>query len=249
MELWVSTSAMLLLPARDFGAKFVRAHRVPGWRGRVGCPGFLGLLLRDMSMGNGHENADGAVGSAGWQNGPWGVLKRNCVYKDPWLTTYQDDVIRPDKLSGSYSTVYIKPGVCVIAMDAGGVVHLTREFHYAVGRITLEGVSGGIEEGESAEEAAVRELVEEIGAIPGRLQSLGFVDPLTSSLSSPTQLFLATQLTWVAPSPEGTETIERFSLSIDQALEMVMVSEISHAPTCVALLKIRMSHMDDVVRE
>lgn len=175
-----------------------------------------------------------------WPRGPWTVLKRQCVYQDPWLRTFRDEVVRPDGLVGSYSTSHIKAGVCVIAMDENGTVHLTKEFHYAVGRITIEGVSGGIEEGESAEEAAKRELREEIGVVPERLISLGVVDPLTSALSSPTQLFLAQELRWVEASPEGTETMEVCSLSFESALEKVMTSEISHGPTCVALLKIQL---------
>jgi ADP-ribose pyrophosphatase len=51
--------------------------------------------------------------------------------------------------------------VTVIAVDDDNFVHLTEEFHYAVGRVTLEGVSGGIDPGETAEEAAKRELAEE----------------------------------------------------------------------------------------
>ena len=55
----------------------------------------------------------------------------------------RDDVIRPDGLPGSYSTVQIKPGVTVIAMDDRRNVHLTSEFHYAVGRVTVVGLGPG----------------------------------------------------------------------------------------------------------
>ncbi len=68
-------------------------------------------------------------------------------YQDPWMTVRKDDVIRPDGLEGTYSTVRIKPGVCVIPLDRDGSIYLTKEFHYAVGRDTIEGISGGIEAG------------------------------------------------------------------------------------------------------
>ena len=174
------------------------------------------------------------------QHGPWQIIARHDIYQDPWMSVRKDDVIRPDGLPGTYSTVRIKPGVCVIPMDRDGSIYLTREFHYAVGRDTIEGISGGIEEGESAEEAALRELQEEVGVQAERLRHLGWVDPLTSALSSPTQLFCATELRMVEASPEGTEQIQRIHVSLERGIQLVMDSEITHGPTCTALLKMAM---------
>ncbi len=173
------------------------------------------------------------------KHGPWGIVQRNEIYEDPWMNVRMDNVIRPDGLPGTYSTVRIKPGVCVIPIDANGIVYLTKEFHYAVGRDTIEGISGGIESGEDASLAAARELQEEVGIIADRIHSLGIVDPLTAALNSPTALFMATELRFVPPSPEATEHIERIELPWTEAVRMVLDSEITHGPTCVAILKIR----------
>lgn len=171
-------------------------------------------------------------------HGPWTIVKNHQIYQDPWVTLQRDDVIRPDGLPGSYSTVEIKPGVTVVALDEKNVVHLTSEFHYAVGRITLEGVSGGIESGESALQSAQRELLEELGIIARKWTSLGTVDPFTSAVRSPVELYLAEELSFEATQLEGTELIERVSLPLADAISAVMESRITHAPTCVALLKI-----------
>lgn len=150
----------------------------------------------------------------------------------------RDEVIRPDGLAGTYSTLELKAGVTVIALDDRQQVHLTSEFHYAVGRVTLEGVSGGIEPGEPALTTAQRELEEELGILATNWTSLGAVDPFTSAVRSPVQLFLAEHLQFTQQRPEGTELIERISMSLDEALQCVMDGRITHAPTCVALLKI-----------
>ena len=171
------------------------------------------------------------------RHGPWTIVKNHKIYQDPWVALERDDVIRPDGLSGSYSTIQIKPGVTVVAIDEQQVVHLTSEFHYAVGRVTLEGVSGGIESGESALVSAQRELVEELGIVARKWTSLGVVDPFTSAVRSPVQLYLAEQLSFEAPQLEGTELIERVALPLAEAIAAVMDSRITHAPTCVALLK------------
>jgi ADP-ribose pyrophosphatase len=123
-------------------------------------------------------------------------------------------------------------------MDEEKNVFLTQEFHYAVGRVTIEGVSGGIEEGESALSTAERELKEELGIIAQRFKSLGVVDPFTAAILSPTELFLAEELSFGAPEHEGTEIIELVKVPLTTALQWVDDGTITHAPSCVALLKI-----------
>lgn len=171
-------------------------------------------------------------------HGPWTINSSQHIYGDAWINIQVDQVTRPDGLPGTYSTVQLKPGVCVIAVDEQRQVHLTREFHYAVGRFTLEGVSGGIEAGESAELAAERELAEELGLMAAKWTRLGQVDPFTSAIASTVDLYLAQELNHCATAPEGTEQIEHIAMPLEQALELVRSSEITHAPTCVALLRI-----------
>jgi ADP-ribose pyrophosphatase len=177
-------------------------------------------------------------------HGPWQVSKQNAIYQDPWIEVRMDNVVRPDGSPGTFSTVRIKPGVCVIPVDQQGICYLTKEFHYAVGRETIEGISGGIEQGETPEFAAARELQEEVGILADRWISLGTVDPMTSSLHSPTALFLACQLHFTETNMESTEQIERIAMPFAEAMRMVMDSEITHAPSCVAILKIGMLFPD-----
>lgn len=172
------------------------------------------------------------------RHGPWTVTQSAKVYEDPWIRLDLDQVIRPDGLPGTYTTVQLKAGVTVIAVDEQDNVHLTSEFHYAVGRITLEGVSGGIEPQEAPLVCAQRELVEELGIIAGQWTHLGTVDPFTAAIHSPVQLYLAEQLSFTDVQPEGTELIERVSMPLEEAIEHVIDSRITHSPSCVALLKI-----------
>lgn len=171
------------------------------------------------------------------QHGPWTILTSTEVYRDPWISLVRDDVIRPDGKSGSYSVVTLKPGVTVIALDDQRRVHLTREFHYAVGRVTIEGASGGVDAGEDPSQAAARELEEELGIRASTWTDLGTVDPFTGSILSPTRLFLAQGLSFVQARPEGTEVIERVCMTLEEAVEAVMRSEITHAPSCEAILR------------
>lgn len=171
------------------------------------------------------------------KHGPWIIHQTREVYADPWIEVTRDEVTRPDGEPGSYATIRIKRGVCVIAMDEARNVHLTKEFHYAVGRTTIEGVSGGIEDDESSLIAAERELAEELGWRAARWTHLGQVDPFTSSVCSTVDLYLAEDLAQCAAAPEGTEQIEPVSMPLPDAIALIG-HVITHGPSCVALLMV-----------
>ena len=172
--------------------------------------------------------------------GPWQILASREVYRDPWIEVRKDDVIRPDGQPGTHCRVTMKPGVSVVPVDESGFVYLTEEFHYAIGRFGIEAVSGGREAGEDPVKTARRELEEELGIRADEWIDLGSVDPFTTIIVSPTQLYLARKLSFVADSPEGTEKIRRIKVSFENALQWVQEGRITHAPTCVLLLKARL---------
>ncbi|HSE81869.1 MAG TPA: NUDIX hydrolase [Gaiellaceae bacterium] len=62
--------------------------------------------------------------------------------------------------------------VCIVAVD-GGVLVAVRQSRAGAGERTLELPAGSIEEGETPEECAARELVEECGLTAGAWRKLG----------------------------------------------------------------------------
>lgn len=170
-------------------------------------------------------------------HGPWQIKKTNPIYQDPFLKVWLDDVVRPDGRDGTHIVASMKPGVCVLAVDECERVHLTNEFHYGIGRYSLEAVSGGIEPGEDVGETARRELKEELGIEARQWEYLTAIDPFTTIVVSPSHLYFARDLSLGEVDWEGTEQIEHVVLPIDQAVEKVMAGEITHGPTCILLLR------------
>lgn len=170
-------------------------------------------------------------------HGPWTIVRSHDIYQDPWIHVRKDDVLRPDGRPGIHSVIRIKPGATVLALDDEQHVYLTEEFHYAVGRVTLEAVSGGSDTGETPVETARRELREELGLDAQTVRDLGVVDPFTANVVSPTTLFLARNLRHVASRPEGTEVIRSVRMPLADAVAMTLDGRITHGPTCVVILK------------
>lgn len=173
----------------------------------------------------------------GSMNGPWAVKETELKYRNQFIEVNEDAVIRPDGEPGTYATVSLKPGVSVIAVDERGYAYLTRQFRYALGGESVEVICGAVEEGETPLAAARREAEEEAGVVAGRWDELGHVDLDTSIVNCRSSLFLATGLTFTDPSPEGVETLTTLKVHLREAVQMVMDSRITHAPSCALILK------------
>jgi len=118
-----------------------------------------------------------------------------------------------------------------------GNVYLTKEYHYAVERETVEAISGGIDKGENKEDSAKRELKEETGITAKEWVGLGVVDPFTSVVVSPNYLYLAKDLEFSEASPEGTENIKVIKVPMKEAIQWIMENKITHGRTVALILK------------
>ena len=171
------------------------------------------------------------------KKGPWTVTDSKVVYKNPWIKVREDQVIKPDGQAGIFGVVAMKPGISVLPIDNQQNVYLTKEYHYAIEQETIEAVSGGIEKGEDGESAAKRELKEEIGITAKKIVDLGVIEPFTTVVTSSNHLYLAQGLEFSEASPEGTEKIELVKISMQEAIEWVMESKITHGATTTLILK------------
>ena len=172
--------------------------------------------------------------------GPWKVTDSKIMYENPWMSVREDSVIRPDGKPGIYGVATILPGVSVLPITEDGFVYITEEYRYAVERNSIEAASGGVEEGAAPLETAKKELKEETGLTADTWIECGTIDPLTSVVSVPQHLFIAKGLHQGESSPEGTEVITVHKLKFADVYRMVLDGKITHAPTCVLVLRAKL---------
>ncbi len=139
-------------------------------------------------------------------------------------------------MPGEHGVVVNPPSSAVVAVDGDDVV-LARQARYAIDEVVLEVVKGGAAPGESAQDAAARELREEVGLLAGRWDDLGLIYEIPSIVQEPVRLFLARDLQAVVQEPEDVESIVAVRLPFRDAVLAAARGEIADAVTGAALLR------------
>jgi ADP-ribose pyrophosphatase len=96
--------------------------------------------------------------------------------------------------------------------------------------------TGGVHIGESVEDAAQRELAEEVGYRAGRLIHLSTYHTSKSVMDETAYLFLGEEMAKLALPPDETEFIEIRPFPFREVLGMVLSGEIVDSMTIIAVL-------------
>ena len=104
----------------------------------------------------------------------WRRLSSRVVFTHPRMILAEDEVELPDGKRSLYlRQVYQGKGGVIIICQNGGKVLIQREYSYPVDDILYQFPGGKIEEGETPEQAAQRELAEESNISVEDFQQIG----------------------------------------------------------------------------
>jgi 8-oxo-dGTP pyrophosphatase MutT (NUDIX family) len=173
------------------------------------------------------------------QQNPWKRVSSKVVYKNPWITVREDQVIRPDGKDGIYGVVQPRIATGVIALTPTREIVLIGQYRYPVECYSWEIVEGGGDDGETPLAAAKRELREEAGIEAHKWQQLGDVVHLSNCHSSEqAYFFVAEDLSFGVPQPDSFEILQTQTVPFERALAMVDQGEITDAMSIIAILRL-----------
>jgi 8-oxo-dGTP pyrophosphatase MutT (NUDIX family) len=161
-----------------------------------------------------------------WKKTDTSVVAENRIFR-----LRRDRVVNPRNEKHLDAFVLECPDwVNVIALTHEEDVVLVRQFRHGVERLALEIPGGVVDPGEAPADAALRELLEETGYAPDRLESLGFVDAQPGYQDNRCHTFLALGVKRVAePELDAGEDIEVVKVPRTALADLVRSGEISHS--------------------
>ena len=155
------------------------------------------------------------------------LVERRQVHAGRLLSVF-DDTVRLEDGRVAHREVVEHPGaVCIVAVDASGRVALVRQWRHPVGRALWELPAGTRDHpGETPQEAAARELLEEMGAAATTWRQLA-TWPLAPGYSSEVMhFFLATGISDQPGSADEDEQLERLWCGPDEARRLARSGDV-----------------------
>jgi len=158
------------------------------------------------------------------------------IFKGRALNLRLDTVINAEGNETTREIVEHAECIAVVPVDINGDILLVRQFRKALEKDLLEIPAGGIDPGEDPPTAVERELQEEIGYIPDRIERL------TGFYSSPgfcneyLHLFLATGLKTSRLYAEDTPGIVTVRIKPSQVKRLITSGEICDSKSVAGLL-------------
>jgi len=169
---------------------------------------------------------------------PWKTVSSRDIYQNKWMRLREDVAEMPDGRTTIYGVCTFGPCVGVLPFVDQDSVILVRQYRYVQREdFRWEMPTGGIRPGESAEEAAQRELAEEAGCHARRLDPINVYYTSKSVCDETAYLYLGYDLSRQHMPPDDTEFLEVGTFPFDEVLRMVQTSEIRDGMTVIAVLQ------------
>jgi ADP-ribose pyrophosphatase len=152
-------------------------------------------------------------------------MNRSVVFTSPWCR-----LLAETQASGEpYYLLEVPDYVCVVARTREGRIPLVRQHRPAVGRDVVELPSGHVDSGETPEQAARRELLEETGMVANDMELLGMLAPDVGRLTNRMWCYFAADVTPATGKASAEGGITVLDVSEHDLLEMAADGRMDHA--------------------
>lgn len=161
-------------------------------------------------------------------------IRRETVFQGRLLRLNRDSVRLPNGAETTREVVYHPGAVAIVAID-GEELLLVRQYRYPIEQETLEIPAGKLEQGETPESCAQRELREETG-YQGKLTSLGHFYTTPGFSNELIHLFSAQELVWAPLAADEDEFLGVERIPWGEAIRKAQQGEFQDAKTALGIL-------------
>jgi len=166
------------------------------------------------------------------------TLSSQQIYDGRAVKLRVETVAKPSGKTTTREIVEHSDCVAVVVLDSKNNAILVRQFRKAVGKILLEIPAGCIAPGEQPIACVRRELQEEIGYLPNKIDKLGGFFSAPGYCTEYLHLYVATHLMPSQLEAEDTEDIEVVRVPLSRIPELIASGEICDAKSVAGLLRV-----------
>ena len=167
---------------------------------------------------------------------PLQLLESEKIFKGAIFDVDRDRLLDENGIGIVREVVTHAGGAGALPLFDDGRVALVKQYRHPARRELLEIPAGRIEDGETPEMCAAREIEQETGFRAGRIEKLAEFYSTPGFCDEKLYVYLATELTPSSRNLDYDELIEVVYLPFAEALNMAERSEIEDSKTIIALL-------------
>ena len=164
------------------------------------------------------------------------ILRSEMIYQGPVFGVRRDEVQEPGGVHATREVVTHSGSVVILPLLPDGRILMIRQYRHATRQYLWELVAGRIDEGESIQKAAARELIEETGYRAKQFKLFLDMFPTPGFVEEHMYILLATGLSAGVAQPEEDERITMKAFSPAELEKMIRDRKLRDAKSIAGLL-------------
>ena len=164
----------------------------------------------------------------------WDKLTSQVLYRNNWWTYRKDTFRIPNGKEGEYHYVHTNGSSLVVPVRPDGSLILLNQYRFLCDRESLEFPCGGVKEGETSDQTAVRELQEEAGWGARDWKVAGEFNPYNGVTNEICRIYIARNLFPVKAPLDDTEEFEQLTLRPEEVESRIVSGVIWDGMTIAA---------------